>query len=568
MAERSGFFNALKTSTGYDIKYNSDDYSACLAAIISNGVRRSSANDLRVNASGGMSLTINVGFAMINGRWYWNDAIFTSFSVPTAPAGDLARKDRVVLRLDTSISSRNIRLAYIQGSTSVTPTAPELTRNNSIYEISIATINVNPNARAISQDDITDDRDDPDLCGWITTPIGYQDFFANLDTEFNEWFVEKKNTLASVTLFQKYMQRLTTFSITKIVEFNIPQYDPTGVDIIEVYVNGILKIKDIDYVVTSKTVITFTDELISGTNVDIYVYKSIDGTGLGSVADAVAELQKQMSTIKNIGEYIYICNGVNDNVKLSELANSLTSTNSNDSVTINIYGNFGVSVPVSGLGTTSSRFRWFDFSSSKKITFDFLNSTEIRIVNSNPTQHYIGFYGSRVHLKNMRIYVSGTSGNRPASFEMFPSGTGSLFCENCRFFIYGEGNTYISSHGTFNDCYGEVISATGKGYCFWLTQSANLVRLNGGEYRAYRSSGNTNDSYVIYNGIDLAAVVTFAVSFSTVFSTYGSQNGAIYNDGYGTFVGSITTLPITKGQFARVHEVIGTIPESKSGVNG
>ena len=571
MAERSGFYNALLNAEGKPtIKYNAEDYTGCLAAIISDGVRR--GQDLRVSANGGLNLSIAVGFAMVKGHWYWNDSINNSFSVPTAPVGDLARIDRIVLRYNNSPSNPFIKAFYLTGTPAASPTAPALTRNNSVYEISIATINVSSGMTVVSQNNIVDDRSDPELCGWITTPVGYDDFFSNFDDQFNTWFQDKKDTLASVTLFKKYTQRITTQSQTNLIQFNIPQYDDTGVDILEVFVNGVYKVAGIHYSITSKTVLTFVDELVAGTDVDINVYKSIDGTGLGSVSDEITELQNQMSQIKNIGECIYICNGVDDNIKLSDLAKELlTSSTNNDNITINVYGTFGISAPYSGSGLTSSRYRWFDFQptaqTSKKITFDFLNSTEIRILESNPDSHYIGFYGTDIHIKNAAIYVSGAASRRPQSFQMFSSTSGYLFCENCRFFIYAFSNASIAENGTFNDCYGEVISTNGLGCCFPISNTNALLRLNGGEYRAYKSSGNTNNSYVIRITNVSSIVVTYGVSMPTVSSTYGTQNYAISNAGNGSFFGTITGLPIEKIESAGSHYEYGTIKRSIPNVN-
>ena len=181
MAQRSGFFSALKSAAGYDRKYTARDYSDNLAAIISNGVRRSGDDELKVTAAGGMSLSISVGRAWIEGHWYINDAIFTDFVVPTAPAGDRSRIDRIVLRLDISVEERSVVLAYKQGSVSQSPTAPELTRNGEIYEIALADINVPAAAVEISQSNIVDQRANQAVCGWITSPVGYQDYFKNLD---------------------------------------------------------------------------------------------------------------------------------------------------------------------------------------------------------------------------------------------------------------------------------------------------------------------------------------------------------------------------------------------------
>ena len=51
--EHSGFFNAKLVDGIYDRLYNAEDYRGNLGAIISNGVRRSKDDDLKVQAVGG-----------------------------------------------------------------------------------------------------------------------------------------------------------------------------------------------------------------------------------------------------------------------------------------------------------------------------------------------------------------------------------------------------------------------------------------------------------------------------------------------------------------------------------
>ena len=80
MAERSGFFNALYTDGEYDRKYNANDYTDNLAVVISSGVLRSTADDLRVTANG-MAVTVAAGRAWINGHYYYNDAAVTLAAV-------------------------------------------------------------------------------------------------------------------------------------------------------------------------------------------------------------------------------------------------------------------------------------------------------------------------------------------------------------------------------------------------------------------------------------------------------------------------------------------------------
>ena len=562
MAQTSGFFNALKEGSNYDRKYNATDYNDNLGAIISNGVRRSADNELRVTASGGMGLNVNIGRAWINGFWYKNDTVFDDFAVPTAPVGDNSRIDRVVLQLNTNTEGRIIELKYLTGAASATPTAPELTRSGGIYEIALADITVAPGVTGITQANITDQRANTAVCGWITTPIGYNDFFENLDTEFNEWFTGVKDTVASLTLFKQYHDRITTDSLTYTVTFSIPQYDPSGVDILNVYVNGLLQIETDDYTVDG-SVITFTGQKIAGTVIDVAVYKSIDGTGLGSVSDEIAELQDEMSNMKNVNEYIYICNGLDDNVQLSELAQEfLVNDTTYDQLTINVYGTFGATAPYGGSGTTVSRYRWFSLggagSTNKRVTFDFLNCSAINLT-CNAGYHYIGIYGVGINIKNATIIVESLYSN--SSFVMFLATTGYIMADNCRFRIQSYGESYIAQTGTFNNCYGYVFCSSGNSYCFKLSTNG-LLRVNNGEYYAYTGSSSANAA-VIYS--DSAATDGVAITNSmncprVAFVGAYQKNAVQCMAGLGSFNDTITNLAITK---ATNQNVRGTISISK-----
>lgn len=496
MAQRSGFFNALLTNGQYDRKYNADDYSENLAAIISTGVRRSGDNDLYVQVAGGMSLKVNVGRAWINGKWYVNDTVFTDFIVPTAPTGDRGRVDRIVLRLNKNIEGRLIELVYLTGTAGQSPTAPALTRNESIYEIALADIAVRPNVTTITQSDIYDRRSHSDVCGWVTSPVGYEDYFKNFDVAFEEWFGNVKDTLASTTLFKEYHWRTTTNAETSAVTFNIPQYDPTGVDILKVYVNGILEIAGTDYTANG-SVITFVNPKIAGTDVDVFVYKSIDGTGLRNVSDEITDLQNQMATVKNIGEYIYLCNGVDDNWKLSQLAETFFADSDlpdDAQMTINVYGTMGISAPYSGQGTSVSRFRWFSVGTSsatskRRITIDFLNASPINLTGTGEN-YYICFFGGNLTIKNAVIIARQRGSTTAGSVQVFVNTAGeAVLADHCKFDVSAYYDSYIASKGTFRDCDGTVTNSRSNSYCF--AADNGLIRVFGGNYTAYTGLTNT-----------------------------------------------------------------------------
>lgn len=563
MAQRSGFFNALKTATGYDLKYNARDYSDNLAAIISDGVRRSKDNELRVTASGGMGLTISVGRAWIKGCWYVNDAIFTSFSVPTAPVGDRARIDRIVLRLNENIEARKIELVYLTGTTATAPEAPALTRSGGVYDLALADIYVGAAVTEINQSNITDQRPNKDLCGWITAPIGYEDFFENLDAEFMEWWQEKKDKLASSTLYKSYIWKTTIDVPTDTITFNIPQYDPTGVDEVQVYSNGLRLFEDTDYTLTN-SIIKFNDSKIAGTDIAVVVMKSVDGEGVKSVVDAVTELQDQMATIKNLGEYIYICNGVDDNVQISNLIADWNTKNNQDAnasqFNLSIYGKLGVSAPVSGSGSNVSRYRWFDISvaNNKSVVLDFAGCSTINLTCE--AYYYIGFYLRNAVIKNMRINATCRK-SETAGIELF-SVVNSLYCESCQFTISAYANSIISANGTFNSCKGSVTNSRANSYCF-STDSNSLIRINGGEYCAYTGI-NSNDASVIYSPSlsTSSVVITNGMNCPVIAKDLHYQKNAVLcNAGYGAFNDTITTLTVKANVLQNVR---GTYPISKA----
>ena len=570
MAQKSGFFNSFKNGTVYAPKYNANDFSDNLAAIISTGVRRSGDNDLYVQAAGGMALTVGVGRAWIKGRWYFNDSQYTGFVVPTAPTGDRGRVDRVILRLTINGATQNITLAYLTGTAALTPTAPALTRDETVYEIALADISVNPNATQITQSDIYDRRPHNEVCGWVTSPVGYDDYFANFDTEFETWFEDKKDTLSSVTLFKRYHQRITTEAETSTVTFNIAQYDPSGVDIIDVYVNGILEVQDSDYTL-SGSVITFENPKIAGTEIDVYVYKSIDGTGLGSVSDEVAELQQEMSTIKNIGEYIYICNGYDDNVKISELAEAFfaNSTIAADAqLTLNIYGTMGINAPYSGTGASTSRYRWFSVgasaASNRRITLDFLNASAINMTGTGEN-HYICFYGGNLTIKNAVIVARQRGSATAGSVQVFVNNNGeAVKAENCKFDVSAYLDSYIAGKGTFTDCMGSVTNSRSNSYCFCL--NSGLLRVNGGTYAGY--TGLSDKYSGVFGEVSAktgtASLVAMAVNCPTkAKASHYQTNAARFatTTTYGVLFGTITTLSVATAIGGGVT-VQATVPTS------
>lgn len=549
MAQKSGFFNALLDAGVYDRTYNADDYCDNLAVVIASGVLRSTNDDLKVTANG-LNLTVNAGRAWIKGHYFYNT---TAYALPaiTAPTG-ATRIDRVVLRFDNTITSRNITIQYLTGTAATSPVPPELTRTDTIYDLCLAEITIAANATSVS---VNDTRSNTDICGWVYSTSGDNSFFTSLDNSFNEWFEQVKDTLASVTLFKRYKWEENLASATTTVSFNIPQYNPETC-FIEVYVNGLLA----DDYTQANNVLTFTDTLNAGTEIIVYAFKSIDGTGIMTVADEITELQNQYATLAGVSDYTYKATGVDDNISLSQIAQALytgsydasqitaaansfltalggltyvQSLEADAQITIEVVGKLGVTTAAYGQGTSSNRYRYFNFGQSAhsdmRVMFDFTKADTIYISCANNTSNII-FFGSDLWIKGARVYAANSGvGATGCDIQMIAgqnvSTLGSINIENCVFDILSTANGRISDAGTYINCDCTVKSMAGSAFCF-SPVSAKLLRVIGGRYLAYVTDTTAYTAAVFYTSGSQTNAVTFAqnINCPTIAYTDGSTN--------------------------------------------
>jgi hypothetical protein len=161
MAQKYGFFN----SSGGDRVYDATDFASYFGNLVSNGMFTKTADNLRVTAASGMTVTVQPGSAWIDGYCYENTSDL-SLALETAN-GVNPRIDRVVLRW--SAIDRNILLAVKTGAATASPSAPALTRTSDIYELGIADIAVGRGVLSIASSDITDTRLNSSLCGTVNS---------------------------------------------------------------------------------------------------------------------------------------------------------------------------------------------------------------------------------------------------------------------------------------------------------------------------------------------------------------------------------------------------------------
>ncbi len=155
----------------YDRAADSSQLSALFKRYFTNGIFTNPSTSFQVvtNIDGDMSVIVKAGAGNINGYFCDEDTDRTLVLQASSTAYD--RIDSVVLRLNLNVSVRSIDLYVLQGTGASNPTAPELARNSSIYELCLAEIYIPKNTTSISASRITDTRLDTNKCGVVQQTI-------------------------------------------------------------------------------------------------------------------------------------------------------------------------------------------------------------------------------------------------------------------------------------------------------------------------------------------------------------------------------------------------------------
>lgn len=583
MAEKSGFFNARLINNDYDRKYSADDYCDNLAVVISNGVLRSTEDDLKVMAQN-MTLKVNAGRAWINGHYYVNTSELT-LPVVSAPSSG-KRWDRVVVRMDKTLANRECSIVYIEGTPSNDPQKPDLTRTNNVYDICLANIYVQSGQNYVIA---YDTRSDTDVCGWVYSTSGDNSFFTSLDAEFNEWFAGVRNEVATVTILKRDTYSTTLQAPARTVTFSYAQYDPDTC-FVEVYVNGLYVDPESLLVFANPLRIRFWEDLIAGTEVVVNVFRNIDGTGINSIVDDVAALQTAVAELDADTRFTYELTGNDDNIALSQIAQAMIdghydsgsvnasalaflsrfnaswweNLNFDAQITINVEGqNLTATTPFEGAGTTVSRYRWFSLgqiqSTERKVTFDFSKCDNISIVPSANTSNIV-FYGTDLHVKNARLSLFTAQSGVNVDMIASSYATGDITFDNVEFSVKTTGNVTLAQNGTFTNCKAVLRSDAGNCYGF-CPKSAGLIRVFGGSFSTYiKASGMLASVFYTASGETNAVVMAYNISCpTTAISGYSQAYLSTANAGK-TYINGVISTQTAQGSY---NEIVGQIWKSK-----
>lgn len=539
--QNSGFFNAFLSGGVYDRTYNADDYCNNLATIIKNGVVNSVRNDLKVSAYNGMTIAVGYGRAWINGHWFFNDTEYTGLTIATAPSGSNSRIDRVVLRLDTSTAVRSVELDVLTGVAAASPVAPELTRSGNIYELALADITVTAGMITVAESNIKDLRADGSLCGWAASV-----------------------TPAIMSMLQRYSDKITIAATASVFQFNIAQYDAAeGGTALDVYINGIYTPPE-RYTLEGNTITLNGGTLIAGTVVDVVLTKSIDGTGLADAAELLAELQQTVADLDAFGDFHYHCNGINDNVVLSQIAQEwLEGGDDYGCKVIHVYGKCGITAAQGGDGTSTNPYVWFRLGSgsatNRRIVFDFSGCEQITVPLPANT-HNILFFGMHVNIKGANVIASE---NTATVYAFSTAAATVIHAERCRFWINALVG-YVARGGTFRDCRISFSCAGADAFIFNVL-SGSLLRVFGGEFYAYAATGYQSAVVYVNAAQTTAAAMTFGMNCPTAARSGFVQTyavNALTNNALCSFTDTVTELTMQ----AEGQNIRGTLKISKAGL--
>ena len=203
MAEMGLFFESVNG----DRRYKVVELVAYLRPFFSDGVFPNPSTGLQVmeTAEKDMFVTVKVGDAWINGRMYRN---LDDKRIRLDPSDSATtRIDRIVV--GCNYKDRVITSYVKKGTPASSASAPELTRNDTLYEISLAEITIAPGAVGITQSAIKDTRLDQSKCGIVTglvDTVDTQTLYNQLETWRQEFMQEKDTQMANwIATFQKNM---------------------------------------------------------------------------------------------------------------------------------------------------------------------------------------------------------------------------------------------------------------------------------------------------------------------------------------------------------------------------
>lgn len=190
----------------YDRAITSKEYRNLFLKYFTEGVFPNPSDNFQIVENSSQGALVKKGYANVRGVLI---ELKQDTPITFEQADSLDRIDRVVLRHNDTKSVRYADVVILKGSPSNSPQAPNITRDETIWDIVLADVRIRKNSSNVTQAQITDRRSDSELCGIVAGTIKEVDtttlynqiqsdlsqFKENEQAEFLEWFEKIKGQL-------------------------------------------------------------------------------------------------------------------------------------------------------------------------------------------------------------------------------------------------------------------------------------------------------------------------------------------------------------------------------------
>lgn len=213
----------------YDRAITSKEYRNLFLKYFTEGVFPNPSDNFQIVENSSQGALVKKGYANVRGVLI---ELKQDTPITFEQADSLDRIDRVVLRHNDTKSVRYADVVILKGSPSNSPQAPNITRDETIWDIVLADVRIRKNSSNVTQAQITDRRLDSELCGIVAGTIKEVDtttlynqiqsdlsqFKENEQAEFLEWFEKIKGQLGEDQAGNLQLQIDDLDSITEILE--------------------------------------------------------------------------------------------------------------------------------------------------------------------------------------------------------------------------------------------------------------------------------------------------------------------------------------------------------------
>ena len=216
MAFSYGFFNAKNL----DRVYTAEHFTSYLSSIICDGIQDTYGECFSITPAGGFQLRIGSGKAWIQGHYFQNDNGYI-LDLSQYADSSLPRYVTVGISCDTQESVRSVQIEVLAGTPAVAPFIPSFSDNDTKTTLTLCQVRVNGGSSGITASNITDCREDEELCGYCRCILG--------KCKVTEMLTKMEQTNAYLEQLQK---RLDTMN-SQISELQTKVDDLIGGDILK-----------------------------------------------------------------------------------------------------------------------------------------------------------------------------------------------------------------------------------------------------------------------------------------------------------------------------------------------